>query len=70
MTPKEKAKELVNKLLKRNYIYEAALDAARFSVDELLYFADTQANGLQKGKNVRADWINYFNDVKHELSLL
>ena len=70
MTPKEKAKELVDKLLKRNYIYEAALDSARFSVDELLYFADTQANGSQKGENVRVDWINYFNEVKNELSLL
>ena len=70
MTPKEKARELVDKLMKRNYIYEAALDAARFSVDELLYFADTQANGLQTGDNVRVDWIKYFNEVKHELSLL
>lgn len=36
-------------------------------VDELLYFADTQANGIQKSESVRVDWIKYFQGVKLEI---
>jgi hypothetical protein len=62
MTPKEKAKELVLKF--------GSKTSALLCVDELLYFSDTQANGTQKGLNIRTDWIEYFNNVKHELRLL
>ena len=58
MTPEEKADELEEKFGKA---------LALKCVDELLYFADTQANGNQKGENVRIDWIKYFNKVKQEI---
>ena len=62
MTPKEKAKELVTEFKSKENVL--------LCVKELLYFSDTQANGTQKGVNTRVDWVKYFNDVKHEISLL
>ena len=45
-----------------------AKDHAIVTVDELLYFADTQANGTQKGESARVDWVDYFGKVREELN--
>ena len=77
MTPKEKAIELHDKYYR---VFERlglddlpskyAKEQATICIEELLYFSNTQANGLQTGNSVRVDWIEYFNKVKYELSLL
>lgn len=72
MTPKEKAKELMLKFSEcgeDNEMYiETAKKCALLCAQELLYFSDTQANGSQEVG--RKNWIEYFDNVKLEISLL
>ena len=64
MTPKIKAEDLYHKFLTCQPEVWMAKQIALICVDELLYFADTQADGDQER------WVEYFNEVKKEIEKL
>jgi hypothetical protein len=71
MTPKYKAKELVDKftvvgLQQRNEGIQCALIA----VDEIFQFMKMDDDYTETASNANSIWVNYFNEVKKEIELL
>ena len=63
MTPKEKAKELVNSFYKEIKYLERAKQCALIAVDEMIDF-------MFLSENENSFWINYYNKVKKEIEKL
>jgi len=64
MTPKEKARKLVDRYYSVDIPLQQAKQCALICIEELLYFADTQSDGNQKR------WVRWFNVVKQEIEKL
>jgi len=76
MTPKEKAKELVNKfyviLMKKNYPNVAQMDAAKecalIAVDEIMPIVEGYEDALSASQT--SDELEYWQEVKQEIEKL
>jgi len=71
MTPKDKAKELVDKftvvgLQQRN----EGIQCAVIAVDEILEFMKMDDDYTETASNANSIWVNYFNEVKKEIELI